>query len=130
LTSPPATANQILPVVTANGSGFTATWIEPVQSRNTIVSQVASAGGDPIEGAGAAFDQGYVQSMSIAHGPFDSLLVGIAGLNAYAEPLSPSGRPLTQTSIKDFPLDDVAMAWNGSSYFVVLSNGSQLEGTG
>jgi hypothetical protein len=134
LTSQPPTANQILPVVTGNGAGFTAAWIEPVQSRNTIVSQVASAAGEPIAGTGASIDQNYVQSMSIAHSPSESLVVwiaGLAGLTVYAEPLSPSGKPLTTmvlTSGKDFP-HDVAVAWNGSRYFVVWSNGPQLFGT-
>jgi hypothetical protein len=128
LTTLPQTANQLLPVVTGNGSGFTSAWIEPVQSRNTIMSQVASAGGEPIAGTGAAIDQGYVQSMSIAHSPSESLVVWIAGLNVYAERLSPSGMPLSLTSVKDFP-QDIAVAWNGSSYFVVWSNGSQLVGT-
>jgi hypothetical protein len=131
LTTSPPTANQILPVVTGNGSGFTAAWIEPVQSRNTIVSRVASANGEPIEGSGGATDQTYVPSMAIAHSPSETLIVWIADSNVYAERLSPSGMPLNTfavTGVKDFA-QDVAVAWNGSHYFVVWSNGTQLVGS-
>jgi hypothetical protein len=129
-TSPPA-ANQILPVVTGNGSGFTAAWIEPVQSRYPIASRVANAGGEPIEGTGGAIDQTYVPSIAIAHSPSETLIVWIADSKVYAERLSPSGMPLNLfavTSVKDYA-QDVAVVWNGSRYFVVWSNGSQLIGT-
>ncbi|HEX3067228.1 MAG TPA: hypothetical protein VHX14_01540, partial [Thermoanaerobaculia bacterium] len=121
--------NQMSPVVTGNGSGFTAAWIESVQSRNTIVSQVASAAGEPIAGTGASIDQSYVQSMSIAHSPSETLVVWVADNSVFAERLSPSGMPLNTVVLtsKTFP-SDVAVAWNGSRYFVVWSNGSQLFG--
>jgi hypothetical protein len=131
LTPSPPTANQILPVVSGNGSGFTAAWIEPVQSRNTIVSRMANGGGEPIEGTGGAIDQTYVPSIAIAHSPSETLIVWIADYNVYAERLSPSGLPLTTfavTSVKDYA-QDVAVAWNGGRYFVVWSNGYQLVGT-
>jgi hypothetical protein len=104
LTTVPPALNQLYPVVTGNGAGFTAAWIEPVQSRNTIVSQVANAGGEPVAGTRAAIDQSYVQSMS--------------------------GMPLNTVVLtsKTFP-SDVAVAWNGSRYFVVWSNEFQLLGT-
>jgi hypothetical protein len=129
LTASPPTVNQMSPVVTGNGSGFTAAWIESVQSRNTIVSQVASGAGEPIAGTGASIDQSYVQSMSIAHSPSETLVVWVADNNVFAERLSPSGMPLNTVVLtsKTFP-SDVAVAWNGSRYFVVWSNGYQLLG--
>jgi hypothetical protein len=130
LTPAPA-ANQMRPVVTGNGSGFMAVWIEPApQNRNSVVSQAVSAGGEPIFGAGAAIDQPPVWSMAIAHSPSDSLAVWIAEGNVYAQRLSPSGMPLSTillTPAKSFP-SDVAVAWNGSRYFVIWSDGVQLAG--
>jgi hypothetical protein len=132
LTTSPPTANQILPVVTGNGSGFTAAWIEPVQGHNTIGWRVASAAGEPIEGAGGALDQTYyVQSMAIAHSPSETLIVWITNANVYAERLSPSGAPLNTIAVTpgNAYASDVAVAWNGSRYFVVWSNGYQLIGS-
>jgi len=123
--------NQLSPVVTGNGAGFTAAWMEPAQSRNTIVSQVANAGGEPIAGMGAAIDQTNVQSVAIAHSPSETLVVWVANGNVFAERLSPSGLPLgttAVTSVQDFA-QDVSVAWNGSRYFVVWSNAFQLLGT-
>ncbi|MGA8809255.1 MAG: hypothetical protein WB973_15380, partial [Thermoanaerobaculia bacterium] len=99
LTTSPQTANQISPFVTGNGSGFTAAWIEPVQSHNTIGWRVASAAGAPIEGAGGALDQTYVQSMAIAYRPSETLIVWTTNLNVYAERLSPSGAPLDMIAV-------------------------------
>jgi hypothetical protein len=129
LTTSPPTTSQLSPVVTGNGAGFTAAWIESVQSRNTIVSQVASADGEPVAGTGASIDQSYVQSMSIAHSPSETLVVWVADNNVFAERLSPSGIPINTVVLtsKTFP-GDVAVAWNGSRYFVVWSNGYQLLG--
>lgn len=128
-TSPPA-VNQMSPVVTGNGSGFTAAWIESVQSRSTIVSQVASAAGEPVAGTGASIDQSYVQSMSIGHSPSGTLIAWVSGSNAFAKRLPASGAPLDTvalTSGNAYP-SDVSVAWNGSRYFVVWSNGYQLFG--
>ena len=131
LTTSPRTANQLLPVVTGNGSGFTAAWIEPVQSGNTIAWRVAGADGDPIDGTSSGIDQTYVQSMAIAHSPSETLIVWITNLNVYAERLSPSGAPLNTIAVTsgNTYASDVAVVWNGSRYFVVWSNGTQLVGS-
>jgi hypothetical protein len=128
-TSPPA-ANQILPVVTGNGSGFTAAWIEAEQSRNKIESVVTDAG-EPIGGTGAAVEQTYVRAIAIAHSPSETLIVWIVDFKLYAERLSPSGTPLNTfavTSGQDFA-QDVSVVWDGSRYFVVWSNSYQLVGS-
>ena len=131
LTTPPPTANQILPVVTGNGSGFTAAWIEAVQGHNTIGWRVVSGAGEPIEGAGGALDQTYVQSMAIAHSPSETLIVWITNAKVYAERVSSLGAPLNMIAVTsgNAYASDVAVAWNGSRYFVVWSNGYQLVGS-
>jgi hypothetical protein len=129
-TSPP-TASQIGAVVTGNGAGFIAAWLESApQNRNTIVWRRAGAGGEPIEGAGAAIEQPYVPSIAIAHSPSETLFAWIADGNVYAERLSPSGVPLATillTPEKAYP-SDVAVAWNGSRYFVIWATSQQLAG--
>jgi len=69
--------------------------------------------------------------MAIAHSPSDALVVWTAADgNLFAERLSPSGMPLSTTLVtfgNDY-LSDVAVAWNGSRYFVVWSNSVQLLG--
>src|SRR4051794_1922097 len=95
LTPLPPSANQIRSVVTGNGSGFTAAWIEQALGRNTVVSSVVNANGEPIEGGSAAVDSKSVSSMAIAHSPSDTLIAWIAADgNLFAERLSPSGMPL------------------------------------
>ena len=130
LTTVPPAVNQLSPVVTGNGSGFTAAWMESVQSRSTIVSQVASAAGEPIAGTGASIDQSNVQSMSIAHSPSETLVVWVADYDVFAERLSPSGMPLNTVVLTSGHnvRSDVAVVWNGSRYFVVWSNEYQLLG--
>jgi hypothetical protein len=128
--TPPPTANQLLPVVTGNGSGFTAAWYEPALSHYRLVSSVVSANGEPIEGGVAATDQPPVQSIAIAHSPSEALVVWTADHNLLAERLSPSGTPLS-TTLVTFGTDyvsDVAVAWNGNRYFVIWSNSVQLFG--
>jgi hypothetical protein len=129
LTRPRATTQQFTPVVTGNGSGFMAAWIE-AQAQTTIVVQPVSSGGEPIEGAGSTISQRPVQSIAIAHSPFDTLVVWTAAGHAFAERLSTAGTPLDTialTSVNEVA-EDVAVAWNGSRYFVVWSNGIQLLG--
>jgi hypothetical protein len=131
LTTLPPTANQVFPVVTGNGSGFTAAWMEFGQGRSAIVSRVVNADGEPIEATDAEINPRLLQSMAIAHSPSEALIAWIADNNVFAERLSPSGMPLNTvvlTSGKTLP-SDVAVAWNGSRYFVVWSTGFQLLGT-
>lgn len=130
LTTPPPAANQIRPVVTGNGSGFTAAWIEQALSQYRVVSSAVNANGEPIEGSVAAVDQPPIASMAIAHSPSDTLVVWTADDKLFAERLSPSGASLSTTLVTfgNGYLSDVAVAWNGSRYFVVGSNGVQLLG--
>jgi hypothetical protein len=129
LTTSPLTAHQLSPVVTGNGTGFTAGWIEATQSRTKILSRAVSAEAEPI-GEAIAIDQLRVQSIAIAHSPSETLIAWIADGNVFAERQSPAGLALgtiAVTPIRDFGRD-VAVAWNGSRYFLVWSNGVQLIG--
>jgi hypothetical protein len=131
LTTSPPTANQTSPVLTGSGAGFTAAWIERLVSGSTIVSRAVRSDGEPVENSGGTIDQRYVYSMAIAHSASEELLVWIADGDVYAERLSPSGAPLNAIALtpgKDYA-SDIAVAWNGSRYFVVWSNGYQLVGT-
>jgi hypothetical protein len=131
LTTSPPTANQTSPVLTGSGSGFTAAWIEAAPSHYTIVSRAVRADGEPVENSGGAIDQRYAYSLAIAHSPSEALLVWIAGGDVYAERLSPSGAPLNTIALTSGNVysSDVAVAWNGSRYFVVWTKGTQLVGT-
>lgn len=129
--TPPAAANQIRPVVTGNGSGFTAAWYEQASSRYSVASAVVNANGEPIEGGSATADQKAILSMAIAHSPSGALVAWTAtDGNLFAERLSPSGMPVgvtVVTSSKGY-LTDVAVVWNGSRYFVLWLDGFQLVG--
>lgn len=129
--SPPA-RHQILPVVTGNGSGFMTAWRELAPpGHELVVTQAVNANGEPIAGTGTSSDQPSLYSIAIAHSPSTSLTVWIAGDKVFAELLSPSGLSLNTillTSGNDYP-SGVAVAWNGSRYFVIWSTPSQLLGT-
>lgn len=119
------------PVVTGNGSGFTAAWIEPIRNQDRVVAQTVAASGEPIDGARNTIDQGFVEMMAIAHSASDTLVAWAAGGNVFAERLSPSGIPLNLfllTPGQDRRLSGLAVAWDGSRYFVVWANQSQLLG--
>jgi hypothetical protein len=127
----PPTGHQILPVVTGNGSGFTAAWIQLAPpGQNAVVSQTVSAGGEPIAGAGTASDQPPVFSMAIAHSPSDALLAWIIDSDLFAKRLSPAGMELSTTLVTfgKGSRSGVAVAWNGSRYFVVWSTEAELMG--
>lgn len=131
LTTSPPPRHQVQPVLTGNGSGFTAAWTEPALGRMLIASSVVNEGGVPVEGGSAAFDPISAQSVAIAHSPTGALVAWIADGNVYAERLSPSGMPLNTillAPVKTFP-SDVAVAWNGSRYFVIWSAAETLAGT-
>jgi len=128
--SPPA-RHQIFPVVTGNGSGFMTAWPELAPpGHELVVTQAVNANGEPIAGTGTSSDQPAVYSIAIAHSPSSALAVWIANDNVVAELLSPSGQTLNTillTSGNSYP-SGVAVAWNGSRYFVIWSTASQLLG--
>jgi hypothetical protein len=129
LTPPPA-ADQLWPVVTGNGSGFTAACNEATPRQSRVVSSVVNANGDAIEGGSAKIDQPPLSSIAIAHSPSESLLVWTTDDKVFAERLSPSGIPaaLILVTFGNGYVSNVAAAWNGSRYFVTWSHGVQLVG--
>jgi len=131
LTATPS--NQGGPVVTGNGSGFTAAWGEQ-RSQVTVLTTLVNANGNPIDNGTVAGEATSVHTIAIAHSSSDALVAWVAwdgtGGNLFAERLSPSGMPIGTTHVafaKDY-MSDVAVSWNGSRYFVVWSNGPQLLG--
>jgi hypothetical protein len=130
LTTLPPTANQLQAVVTANGSGFTAAWTEQSLSRNAVVASVLNANGEPIEGGVASSDAPLVSSVGIAHSPSGTLIVWTTEDKLIAERLSPSGTSLSTTLVTfgNGYVSNVAVAWNGSRYFVTWTNGVWIAG--
>jgi hypothetical protein len=128
-TSPPA-ANQLQAVMTANGSGFTAAWIEQAIGRNAVVSSVLNAKGEPIEGGVASTDTPLVSSLAIAHSPSGTLIVWTTEDKLIAERRSPSGTSLSTTLVTfgNGYVSNAAAAWNGSRYFVTWTNGVRIAG--
>jgi hypothetical protein len=128
LPASPTTSDQNLPVVTGNGAGFTAAWTESTHER-AVMSLGVSGSGEPA-GAGSAIGVRPAGSMAIAHSPFETLVVFHDG-NVSAVRLSPSGAVLNTILLwsgSAFQSLEVAVAWNGSRYFVIWSDSHQLTG--
>ena len=130
LTTTPPAANQLLPVVTGNGSGFTAAWTEQTLGRTTVISSVVRANGERVEETSTATDVASYSSLAISHSPSDTLVVWTADDKVIAQRLSRSGTPLGTTVVTfgNGFVSNVAVAWNGSRYFVTWSKGAQLAG--
>jgi hypothetical protein len=130
LTTSPPTANQLSPVVTGNGSGFTAAWIQQTLVRSTIVSSAVSANGERVEGTGTATDAALYSSLAIAHSPSDTLVVWSGDDKVIAQRLSRSGTPLGTTLVTfgNGYVSNAAVAWDGSRYFVTWLSGVRLSG--
>jgi hypothetical protein len=121
---------QLLPVVTGNGSGFTAAWLEQSAGFRGIVAGRVSHDGEPLDGSGITLGQSPFFSPVIAHSSSEALVVWDTIDSVVAARLSPSGNVLDATPIlisKQSP-GSLAVAWNGSRYFVVWTNGLQLFG--
>jgi hypothetical protein len=128
LTSSPPQSDQQLPVVTGNGAGFTAAWTDLTYPR-AVMSRGVSGSGEPL--AALAISERPASSMAIAHSPFDTLVVINDG-NVSAVRLTPSGIPLNTILLWSGDAfqssREVAVAWNGSRYFVIWSYFNQLIG--
>ncbi len=126
--------NQILPVVTGNGSGFTAAWSEPLLNAFIIASSFVNANGNSLENKSIAVDSTSGPSIAIAHSPSDALVAWVAwsqfDSDVFAERLSPSGVPMgpIHVAFAKGHTSDVAVSWDGSRYFLVWSNEAQLLG--
>jgi len=121
---------QDLPVATGNGSGFTAAWVAKTESGYRLFTGRIGRDGEPLDGAGVVIGQGLPQSVAIAHSPTETLIAWTVNGTIFTELVSPSGVPLKTiplATVNEFPRD-VAVAWNGSRYFVMWSNGFHLAG--
>lgn len=114
---------QLRPVVTGNGAGFAAAWIE--QSAGLQVGRV-SHDGELLDDSGIALDQKYAVAVAVAHSSSEALVVWIANCSIFAVRLTPFGVLLDPTPItitaKAFGAINVTAAWDGSRYLVVWSS--------
>jgi hypothetical protein len=123
-------ARQSQPVVTGNGAGFTAAWLEEAGQLRSVVAGRVNHDGDPLDGDGISLDQKPAFSVAIAHSSSESLIVWPAngGLSAARLTLSSVQLDAVPLVITKDPASLPAVAWNGGRYFVVWSSGFQLLG--
>jgi hypothetical protein len=122
--------HQLWPVMTGNGAGFAAAWID--ESAGLQVSAV-SHDGEPLDDSGIALAQKYAYSVAIAHSPSDALVVWTVNYSIFAARLTLSGVLLDATAITITPkalfATNVTAAWDGSRYLVVWSADDGLSGS-
>jgi hypothetical protein len=121
---------QLQPMLTANGAGFTAAWIEQSAGAGRVAAGHVSPNGEPLDGTGIALDQNPASSVAISHASSEALIVWIANAKLLAARLSPSGELLDPTPIlitQQFP-DRAVVAWNGTRYFVVWTDTGRVFG--
>ena len=122
---------QLLPVVAANGSGFTAAWLEQTAGLRSVVAGRVSSDGQPLDGSGLPLDQKFPSSPAIASGVSQTLVVWGNTDGVVAERLTPSGGVLDTTPIsiaKPAHASSLAVAWTGSRHFIVWTDGIQFFG--
>ena len=127
----PTAARQLRPVVTANGSGLTAAWIEETGApKRRVLAGRVSAGGQPLDGAGIQLDQSLATSIAIAHSSSEALIVWGTSEGVVAARLSPFGSVLDPLPIliARQPFPSIAVAWNGERYFVLWTDSFELFG--
>ena len=137
-----ATPTMVLPVyqpaavVTGNGAGFTSAWIEQSEGFHGAVAGRVSHDGEPLDGSGILLgsqikaDQSVQSSPAVAHSASEALIVWNEVAGVFAARLTPFGALLDQPAVRitsQFP-DRVSVAWSGSRYFIVWTDGKQLFG--
>jgi hypothetical protein len=122
---------QLLPVVAANGSGFTAAWLEQTAGLRSVVAGRVSRDGQPLDGSGLPLDQKFPSSPVITSGVSQTLVVWGNTDGVVAERLTPAGEVLDTTPIsiaKPAHASSLAVAWTGSRYSIVWADGIQFFG--
>jgi hypothetical protein len=122
---------QSIPVVAGSFDGFDSAWIERSAGKSDVATARAGHDGQPLDGPGLALDETSAFAPAITRGAIDSLIVWAASGNVLATRVTPSGDRLDPTPLLVAPNaypGQVAVAWNGSRYFVVWSQGNQLTG--
>jgi hypothetical protein len=119
---------QVLPVVAGNGAGFTAAWLErSADSQNAMIGRVNTMG-DALDGPGITLGL-QTSPPAIAQGSFGQLAVWSASGHLVAARLFPSGAVFDAQPIVIGPsIGSNAVAWSGSRFFVVCTDGRQLFG--
>jgi hypothetical protein len=121
---------QLAPMVTGNGSSFTAAWLEQSAGFRGSVAGRISRDGEPLDGSGRTLGLSSFSSPVIAQGSSGALVVWGTTDSIVAARLTPFGEVLDATPIliakQQFP--EFALAWDGNRYFVVWTNGAQLFG--
>jgi hypothetical protein len=125
-----APVRQLGPVVTGNGAGFTAAWLETEAGAKRIVAGRINPAGEPLDGTGIPLDVHASSAPVIAHGASEELIVWIGNGRLVATRLSPFSGVLDSTPIDIAPLPSGSydVVWNGSRFFVVWTDGTKFSG--
>jgi hypothetical protein len=120
---------QLLPVVAGNGAGFTAAWLDVAEGSQNAVAGRVTARGQTLDGAGITLGL-QASAPAIAHGSFGELTVWKANGHLVAARLFPSGAVFDAQPIviAQSISGSYAIAWSGSRFFVVWTDGRQLLG--
>jgi hypothetical protein len=123
---------QLLPAVTGNVTGFTAAWIEQSAGVRDVAVGRTGHDGQPLDGPGIALDQRSVWTAKIAQGFSEALVVWTtADGSILATRVTPFGVRLDPTPLVIATaqyIAQVAVAWNGSRYFIVWSADDRIVG--
>ncbi|MGH9418484.1 MAG: hypothetical protein ACRD3J_00805, partial [Thermoanaerobaculia bacterium] len=126
-------ARQRRPIVASDGVDFLSVWLESSGSRQQAVAKRFNRSGEPRDGSGVPLaNVGTVYETAITDGPGSQMLIvqsSESGLwaerwSGIAGPLD-DGPILISSKTNAYP----AVVWNGTRYFVVWSEGTQLSGT-
>jgi hypothetical protein len=120
---------QLFPVVTGNGAGFTAAWMDKSKDSQNAVAGRVTAMGEALDGPGITLSVPASSPPAIAHGSTGELTVWNANGHLMAARIS-LGAVFDAPPIVIAPSTSgfYAVAWSGSRFFVVWTDGSQLFG--
>ncbi len=129
-----APVRQLRPVMTANGAGFAAAWIEESAGGQVAVAGSTSGEGEQLGGSGTVLDQKYSVAVAVAHSSSEALVVWSAFDSILAARLTAFNvrldtEPITITGKATSGAINVTSAWDGSRYLVVWSGYEGLFGS-
>jgi hypothetical protein len=120
---------QLFPMVVGNGAGFTAVWLDKTSDAQNAMAARITPMGEALDGPGITLGVNASQPV-IAHGSSGELAVWNANGHLLAARLLPSGAVFDVQPIVIGPSTSGSynVAWNGSRFFVVWTDGRQLFG--